>query len=192
MNTIYFVQKTSGPIKIGISRNVSTRIAALKTSSDEPLTLLATVNGNSDAERYFHSRLTKHRLYGEWYFPHREVLDVVEEVIRDGKFSLPSHCHSEPEVVRIAEKQRKKDIVLICQAYVDGIAAPIACDETQEDVLRRVASLTGLPYRTIKSIRYSEKTGISAFQLLTLRMHFTRRIKEYAATLDAARALRPD
>lgn len=79
---VYFAQRGHrGPIKIGKSRNVPERITYLSTGIAEKLNVLATYRGGAQTEKYLHQKLAQHRLNGEWFRPHREVLDVVHSVI---------------------------------------------------------------------------------------------------------------
>jgi T5orf172 domain. len=85
---IYFLQRgEGGPIKIGKSRRVQDRINALQTGVAERLELLAVYDGGSDVERHLHKQLAAHRLSGEWFSPHDEVLRVIESV-KQGAFAL--------------------------------------------------------------------------------------------------------
>jgi hypothetical protein len=90
---IYFVQRGDGPIKIGITKNLAGRLAALGTASHEPLHLLASVPGNSNAERHFHSTLAKYRIKGEWFRPCAEVLRLIEQVRNIGAAILRTGAH---------------------------------------------------------------------------------------------------
>lgn len=69
-STIYFIQRgDSGPVKIGISRNVQSRLKTLQISCPEPLFVRLTVRGTSEDERGFHREFAAHRLSGEWFAP---------------------------------------------------------------------------------------------------------------------------
>lgn len=75
---IYFIQAGSdGPIKIGYSANVSARIADLQVSSPQRLALLLTIAGSRRDEAAFHEELGPHRMSGEWFHPHGDVLSLV-------------------------------------------------------------------------------------------------------------------
>lgn len=64
---VYFIGMKDGPIKIGISGNIKSRLRALQTSNPIPLTLLATTDGGGLMEAEYHRRFAKHRLSGEWF-----------------------------------------------------------------------------------------------------------------------------
>jgi hypothetical protein len=72
----YFVQRArGGPIKIGRSVHVGRRLIALRTGTHERLVILATIDGDHEAR--LHQLLARHRLRGEWFSPHPEVLAAV-------------------------------------------------------------------------------------------------------------------
>ncbi|MEW9855948.1 GIY-YIG nuclease family protein [Novosphingobium sp. M1R2S20] len=77
---VYFIQAASGPIKIGVSGNPQSRLKNLQVGSAEKLTLLATVPGGRFTEEQIHQRLIAHRLHGEWFSPHAEVLRVIDRL----------------------------------------------------------------------------------------------------------------
>lgn len=69
----YFLQAAEdGPIKIGSSRNLLTRLRGLMTMSPVRLTLLGVMEG--DYEEACHTRFDFCRLHGEWFAPSAEVL----------------------------------------------------------------------------------------------------------------------
>ena len=82
---IYFVRGTrSGMIKIGYSESVKRRLKALRTSSSEPLEVIAIIEGTRDDEQALHRRFAVARAQGEWFHPHRRLLEYLDELI-DGK-----------------------------------------------------------------------------------------------------------
>lgn len=81
---IYFIQKQAGPIKVGYSANVSSRLQTLQTGSPESLTLLAQLSGNRTLERYIHNKFAHLKLEGEWFKPERELLAYIDELKASG------------------------------------------------------------------------------------------------------------
>lgn len=75
---VYFIQRQSGPIKIGFTKNLKQRLSALRTSSAEPLTLLGHIPGGKEIEAELHARLSAHRLKGEWFNAASEVIAEIE------------------------------------------------------------------------------------------------------------------
>lgn len=79
--SIYLVQAgEGGPVKIGVSTDVPSRIRSLQTGIPQPLILLATFPGCRSKERRLHERLARYRIRGEWFSPAPEVLAAAEEV----------------------------------------------------------------------------------------------------------------
>lgn len=77
---VYFIQAgEDGPIKIGRSRNVKARLASLQVSAPERLTLIAFYAAPPVEEARLHRLLAEHRITGEWFRPHADVLAVVAE-----------------------------------------------------------------------------------------------------------------
>src|SRR5688572_29831146 len=76
---VYFVQAgESGPIKIGFARKVQRRIATLQTGQHERLRLIADCPGSRGHEQEFHKALAAHRLDGEWFSPHEDVMRAIK------------------------------------------------------------------------------------------------------------------
>lgn len=74
---IYFAQVgTGGPIKIGFSRDVRRRLAALQTGHSERLNVLRVYEGSQDDERSLHQRFAAYRENGEWFAPAPEILSA--------------------------------------------------------------------------------------------------------------------
>lgn len=75
---VYFVQGVDGgPIKIGYSWDVQTRVSALGVGSPVRLRVLAVIVGTGADEQELHQLLAVHRLHGEWFAPHSDVLAVI-------------------------------------------------------------------------------------------------------------------
>jgi Meiotically up-regulated gene 113 len=77
---IYFVQAViSGKVKIGFSKKPLFRIAQLRTSSSEELTILGFVFGSRQDEKIIHRHFAKDRLIREWFNPSDSLLRFVQE-----------------------------------------------------------------------------------------------------------------
>jgi len=74
---IYFIQSEVGPIKIGVASDVKKRLGNLRGSSPVKLELLFSTRGGSDAEYRLHHMFRAHRLHGEWFTPHPDLLDHI-------------------------------------------------------------------------------------------------------------------
>lgn len=87
---VYFIQAGQGPIKIGVATNINKRLSMLQVGNHEPLSVLATVQGGINLETKLHWKFHKHRVRGEWFEPHPDILAEIER--------LNAHpTHQEPE-----------------------------------------------------------------------------------------------
>lgn len=79
-SSVYFIAAVGGPIKIGLAVNPLDRLRSLQTAHPKKLRLLATVPGDHRAEAAYHQRFATHRLQGEWFAPHAEILDEIRRI----------------------------------------------------------------------------------------------------------------
>lgn len=78
--TVYIIQaRPSGNVKVGIARNVATRLASMQCATWETLTLLAVMPGGVDRERQLHRRFATHHIAREWFRPAPEILALAAE-----------------------------------------------------------------------------------------------------------------
>lgn len=76
--SVYFIQAGDGGlIKIGHARSVTQRLAALQTGSSKTLRVLHEMRGGALEEQGLHGALRRHRIQGEWFAPHPEVLNCI-------------------------------------------------------------------------------------------------------------------
>lgn len=78
--TIYFIGPDGGPIKIGWASNITTRLRDLRLANAFPLKLWASVGGPPSLERDYHKRFAAHRLHGEWFARHPDILAEIERL----------------------------------------------------------------------------------------------------------------
>lgn len=71
-----------GPVKIGWADDVPSRLRSLQTGNHETLHVLREVDTWWQSEREFHRRFTSHRLRGEWFTFHPEMLTFIPTVPR--------------------------------------------------------------------------------------------------------------
>ncbi len=81
---VYFIGAAAGPIKIGVSVSPQSRLSGLQTSHHERLSILATVAGDAEVERAYHTRFAAHRLSGEWFERCPEILAEIECLLNHG------------------------------------------------------------------------------------------------------------
>lgn len=77
---VYFIQAgEGGPIKIGLTEDVTKRVAALQTGNPEKLAVLLTIPGGPKEERRMHRMFSYARITGEWFRPVPKLLRFIEE-----------------------------------------------------------------------------------------------------------------
>lgn len=82
VSVVYFVQAgDAGPIKIGTTDDLRTRVAALQTAHYEELRLLGTIPGGPAIERVWHGRFGEERIRGEWFRPSVALVLAVESAV---------------------------------------------------------------------------------------------------------------
>jgi len=72
----YLIQ-AGGKIKIGWATDVEARRRQLQTSHHETLVVVRIIDGDLTTERWLHERFAEHRLRGEWFAFHDDMLTVV-------------------------------------------------------------------------------------------------------------------
>lgn len=73
----YFVRRAdgAGPIKIGFSGFLPSRLTSIrKETGSGPLVPLAVTTGGRLRESAYHFQFRAHRLHGEWFNPHPDIL----------------------------------------------------------------------------------------------------------------------
>ena len=69
---VYLIKKSSGGIKIGVSKNPESRLKQLQTSCGEKLSIVARLPFKSrkqafEFEKILHIKFSKYRIGGEWF-----------------------------------------------------------------------------------------------------------------------------
>lgn len=77
---VYFIRAGKGPIKIGRSVNVGSRIATMQTGNAEELRVVARMPGGAAIESMLHARFAAARMRGEWFQPTPDLLALVAEI----------------------------------------------------------------------------------------------------------------
>lgn len=76
---VYFVRgETSDLIKIGTTTAFRNRMNSLRTPHTGEITVLAHMPGGREDEQWIHKQLAEHRVHGEWFRPHPDVLEWVD------------------------------------------------------------------------------------------------------------------
>lgn len=78
---VYFIQaECCGSIKIGWSTNAARRLHHLQRFSACRLKMLAVRNAPISTEHDYHVLFAAHRLHGEWFTPHPDILAEAAEI----------------------------------------------------------------------------------------------------------------
>ncbi len=77
---VYFIASANGPIKIGIANDIEQRLRGLQTANPVALRLLASRTGGRAQEQEYHKRFAAHRLHGEWFDQHPDILAEIERL----------------------------------------------------------------------------------------------------------------
>lgn len=79
---VYFILNEKGDrVKIGFSRDPQKRMRQLQTANAQRLTLLATIPGTKEDEKYLHARYRNYRGINEWFRMAGPLRDYVEWAI---------------------------------------------------------------------------------------------------------------
>ena len=77
---IYFIGAGDGePIKVGRANNIKRRLSVIQSGNPKRLTVLASYFSDDPiaAEQAYHARFAAHRLHGEWFAPHPDILSEI-------------------------------------------------------------------------------------------------------------------
>ena len=78
---VYFIQEgDSGPIKIGVAKNVKTRMNTLQVGNPRTLHLLGTLPAKVGTERVLHNRFRHNRIGGEWFVPGDDIINYIKRL----------------------------------------------------------------------------------------------------------------
>ena len=78
---VYFIQEgDSGPIKVGVAKNVKTRMNTLQVGNPRTLHLLGTMPAKVGTERVLHNRFRHSRIGGEWFTPGEDILNYIAQL----------------------------------------------------------------------------------------------------------------
>lgn len=77
---VYFIGGDDTPIKIGFSAAPFERLSILQTAHWVRLRILGKIVGTLDDEREYHARFAGHRLEGEWFARHPDILTEIDRL----------------------------------------------------------------------------------------------------------------
>lgn len=121
---VYFVQaKEGGLVKIGSTRDLPSRLAALQCGSPLELRLRCVVPGGTKAEHFIHKELAHLRHHGEWFGPPEPVQAYAAKLWND--YSVLDGLKQDPVELRalaaLRIKASKDELVLIADRYRSGV-----------------------------------------------------------------------
>ena len=99
---VYFAQDGLGRVKIGVTIDVASRLASLRTGNSTELTLIRFIDGaGQKVEKWLHRRFKSYRIQGEWFHFSDEMMSV----------SVPDEVPSIPSItvrrdIRLTLKER--------------------------------------------------------------------------------------
>ena len=79
--TVYFIGSSDGFIKIGITSDIVERLRNFQVCTPHELTVLASFDGDSYQEWEYHQRFADHRVRGEWFRSHPDILAEIERLL---------------------------------------------------------------------------------------------------------------
>lgn len=85
--SVYFMSCRNA-IKIGYARDPHKRVKEHQVSQPVPVGLMVTTPGGAELEREYHRMFAAHRIRGEWFADHQDILDEVRR-LRLGETPLP-------------------------------------------------------------------------------------------------------
>ena len=87
LTVIYFI-RAPGAVKIGMAKDANRRLTVLQTSHPDNLELVATCEGGRALETEYHQRFADHRIRGEWFSPHPDILSEITRLNAPPQSSL--------------------------------------------------------------------------------------------------------
>lgn len=150
----------NGPIKIGVSTKPDRRFKTLEANLPWPLTKLFIVPGSLLNESWVHTRITKHRIRGEWFEDCEEVLQLIAR-IADPSWQWPEAKKATPKRTPRALNSIGVEMQTLVKAAL-GAALP---GETISKQLDRATALLGLENKKwlTRAAWYGEASCWSAF-----------------------------
>ncbi len=131
-SVVYFIQaEPGGAIKIGVTRDLRSRLSSLRIGSPLPLRVLAYMSGDAALEGQLHARFAAVREHGEWHAAVPELLTFIQESARPlereaATLPLPPPRRREPEPEEVAgdgsgrPKRMGPQLVEAIDAHVRG------------------------------------------------------------------------
>lgn len=131
---IYFIRAgDNGPIKIGITKEITGRVKGLQTAHYEDLQIVGVMPGDRNLETTLHNKFSQHHIRGEWFQPAEEILTFVQENC-SGKDGAETQYLGNGEYRILLSKPYKATMQFILLAGTHrGIN--LICDEEENHIL---------------------------------------------------------
>ncbi len=169
---VYFVRAgNDGPVKIGWSTSISSRIRALQTAHYLEIIPLREIDCDIRGERIFHNYFYNKRIRGEW-FEYDEIMLTItlEEAEKHAGTPALRILNSLKDRLKLShsnngmETDKKSGVVTISEdellSECEAISE-LSSQEELETIINRIASFATIPIVEIRALRVlSRKAGI--------------------------------
>ena len=75
LSVVYFIQGSSGLIRIGVTSNLHRRIHEAMVGNDRRVVLVGAISGTNVLKRKLHRSFSEYYSHGEWFHPVKELVD---------------------------------------------------------------------------------------------------------------------
>ena len=100
---LYFIRMGDGPVKIGRTRNLKSRLKMLQCGSPYPLTVMGVLKDQGDSEGCWHGRFFNQRLVGEWFEWSDDLQGAISEALDSGNWHKALGIKTWREVLGLVE-----------------------------------------------------------------------------------------
>jgi hypothetical protein len=170
---VYITQAgEGGPVKIGFSARLTTRMRTLSTGTHEALRVLRVIEGGHETERWMHERFAASRRRGEWFNFDPEMMTV-----------LPP----DPDTLRVEEQKQTEDLhKMLCEMRecVLRVASDLPPEGKIVDRLKLAAERYNLPFSRVRAFYYLQARTVLASEADRIRLVTRSFLSEYAERLE--------
>lgn len=169
--TVYFITekgRTDGPVKIGVTADLTKRLNGLQTGHHRELQVIATLEGGRETEAYLHEMLARWRIRGEWYSRTAEVEEAIERAKLTGRASLPL---SDPGLATrvFTPNQDVAQAKRLCREITDRVMPDRAVPERTAWLARKLQkSCPAMTERRIKTLYFGEAKRVDYSEMMAL------------------------
>lgn len=151
---IYVISNNDGAIKVGFTKQWSTRRRELSRICIKGMTLIHKGPGSRHVERHLHDLLADHRFHGEWFHDVPEVREVVGRFASGGANAVGYEPPAAPAPLdafteNAVRETRALAAIIERNAHVDAKGAV--------DRLKAIEQRYGLPGSSLWTLRYRPK-----------------------------------